>query len=450
MFFQNAYYFWGVSYWATFFFIAFAFIDMSKLRWWAFWSAVLFTVVLCVSRVYNVVLIPIAIFLIIMQGKERGFRFRIYCTSIALASTFEILYSMINGAGNHISELQQAMNIPLFIINTLYYQIQVINSFLTGAVHQMGLFTNVVYLIMLLVVIWFFMCLLVNKNKSESSKSLATILGCLGILSFGTIALNVITAASTSSVGFPHDYGAIVNWSTTFYQEADYHFSYAYISLVWIIMTLLYYFQSKYCHYISLKDSDKKSEQRKVVYTRIICVCFIFLSVINGKTRKPISDFYVEWQKVAYTTERNSYYLAVNVSYGVANINMRYNSDGFIYGVTSDGTGYIWRPGEPAYDRDYKYHEAVIGDISSIKEQPLIDITVRKALINFDVTYVAVLWDQYGNELARLPQVNSPERIWLDFIPDQPIYNVYAVTFELDDGNPAFVQDGMQIGYSTL
>ena len=51
IYFQNGYYFWGVSYWAVFFLIAFAFVDMSKIKWWLYWPAMLFTVILCMSRI---------------------------------------------------------------------------------------------------------------------------------------------------------------------------------------------------------------------------------------------------------------------------------------------------------------------------------------------------------------------------------------------------------------
>ena len=447
MFFRNAYLFWGVSYWATFFFIAFAFVDMSKLKWWQFWSAILLTVVLCVSRIYHIVLIPIAVLLLTLLGKERGRRFSIYCIVVAVASAFEVVYSMTAGASQHLGELQQALDIPLFFVNSLYYQLQIINSFFTGAVHPLGLLANMLYLVIFIGIIGFFVYTLLSKKYP---RSIPAVLGGLGILSFGTIFINIITCASTSTVAFPHDYAATVNWAVNYYQDADFHFSYAYIALAWIFMTFVYILKEKVKVDLVPNISGQQSKLARNLLICIMAVSFVFLSSVNGKERQIIDELPTEWQSVAFATEKNSYYLAVNVVYGVANINMRHNSDGFVYGVDSTGNGYIWTPGGAGYDIDYKYSTAILGNISDLENRPLINITVRKSLLNFTVTYVAVLKNREGNVITRIPQVTSPERQWLVFIPDEPVYGVYEISFELTDGNPAFVQDGMQIGMSTL
>ena len=66
--------------------------------------------------------------------------------------------------------------------------------------------------------------------------------------------------------------------------------------------------------------------------------------------------------------------------------------------------------------------------------------------MNFDTLYYACFWDKEGDLLARLPQTTEPGRIWISFALPQPLRDVWRVSFEYEDGSPAYVRDALQFG----
>ena len=126
---------------------------------------------------------------------------------------------------------------------------------------------------------------------------------------------------------------------------------------------------------------------------------------------------------------------------------MEVGTDEMIFGVDHNGYLYEWCSGMPMYEIDKVYHEAVIGEVSESVKRSILSVTARRSLTNFNVKYVAILKDKDGNELARAIQAQTDRRLWLDFQFNEPVLNAYSVSFELDDGNPAYIQDGLQIGY---
>lgn len=235
--FDSAYYFWSCSYWALFFFLLFPLLDLEKLRPAAFWVGIALTVVLCVSRIYHILLIPVAVVTVLIIGKQMGRRFSIYCWTVAAASSFEVIYSLSAGASlaADSSMLRDILDVGLgrMIENTLYYQVQVINSYFSGAEHWQGSGANVLAGLVLAAVFAYFVKLLVQKRWAA-----ACLLGSLGVISLGSIAINVYTCGSHAAVSFPLNYASAVNWGENIYQEADLHFSYAYICLTFILLTV--------------------------------------------------------------------------------------------------------------------------------------------------------------------------------------------------------------------
>lgn len=59
---------------------------------------------------------------------------------------------------------------------------------------------------------------------------------------------------------------------------------------------------------------------------------------------------------------------------------------------------------------------------------------------------VAILRDQNGAELTRILQTNTPDRYRADFVLRESIRDVYSIEFRFEDGSPAYVREGIQIG----
>ncbi|MCI8623293.1 MAG: hypothetical protein HFG26_06460 [Provencibacterium sp.] len=449
--FVKAYFFWSVSYWSLLFFIAFALLDLERLKRWQYGAGLALTAVLCVSRIFHAVLIPVALLLAAVLGKKCGRRFRGYCYTAAAASSFEMLYSLL--AGQHLSGSVglaagiKNLGIGRILFNTLYFQLQALNSFFTAKEHFLGGISNAIFFC-----IWLLLAAYALQQlfKKDGNKPISCFLLSLGFISFGTIAATVVTSGSYDWVSMPYNYSAQVNWGENYYQEGDLHFAYAYICIVYLLMGGLF-FAKEWLRGSEWFASMNSLERRCTVFFGrfLTAAVFVLLCMIQSPSREiEVKVIPTEWQAISHITKNDRYFAAINAWYGVAPISLEHHSDEMIYGVDKEGRGMLWDPNKPAYEEDAPYHTAGLGAISDLEDKEILSVTARRALTNFDVCYIAVFRDADGQELARIRQANSPERIWLDFIPEEPLKGVYSISFELEDGNMAYIQDGLQVGYA--
>lgn len=454
--FLKTYYFWSVSYWAFIFIMLFCFVDMDRLKKRHFVYALVFSVILCISRIFHIMFIPVAVILLIAIGRERGRRFRIYCYTIIGASAFEGIYSTMAGTSltQESGMLENIMDIGVWRIieNTIFYEVQVINSFLFGKEHMIGFTSNMIGLAIIAGI--FIYCMYSFMGKHGPKKMGCLLLG-LGILSFGTIAITVVTSGSYAQVQFPHNYATVVDWGENYFQEADLHFSYAYICLLFILYGLAYAGRERIMKMINENVSDEiQSRVKERAGQAFACGIVLFglgFVIVNAKEREKIDNsLAADWSAFYGTVDQASYFMPVNVIYRAAQISMEHNSETWIYGVGDDGKGYFWKNGDDVYTFEKPYSIAEIGAVSDIDEREVLTITAKKAITNFDITYVAVLKDKYGNVIKRVEQANSPERVWIDFVLDEPMEEIYCIEFETLDGNVAYVKDAVQIGVQSF
>lgn len=448
----KAYYFWSVSYWAVIFIVLFWFVDMKKLKNYQYLLALCFTIILCVSRIFHVIFIPVAIVVLLTIGKKQGRRFRVYCYTLILACSFEGIYSMAAGTSlvKESSLLQNIGDIGVgrIIENTIYYEVQVINSLLYGKEHMVGLTANIIGLLVIMGVIGFCIYSLLHKGKS---KTIGCILLGLGILSFGTIAITVITSGSYEQVQFPHNYSTKVDWNCNYFQNCDLHFTYAYISLLFILVCFIYVLKNKVFDMMkkSIKSDEYDTAEKKIQNIFKLCIYLLLLNlvVVNAKQREKIDNsLAADWNAYYTVVDNECCFMPVNVIYRAAQISLEQNSDTWIYGIDVEGNGYFWENGDEVYTFDKPYSKADVGCISDIDTKSILSITTKKAITNFDICYVAVLRDDKGNELARIRQSNDLDRVWIDFVFDEPISGVDSIEFETEEGMTAFVENAIQIG----
>ena len=428
--FPSAYYFWAVSYWVSFFLIAVAFLDFEKMRKSVYWGLMIITVIFTVSRIYHVVYIPIALFLLLYLGKEKGRRFRQYCSIVAISAIFETLYSMINGGQGH---LNGKINLLLYIKNTIYYQVQILISYFLGDSVKNEYAANILFTLIFLSIISFFIIMLLKKEKMY-----AGIVGTLGILSIGTIGINVVVCDMSDSVGFPHNYADSVKFTQCYFQQADLHFAYSYIALTAIGITMLYYFANRYNN-----DTDKNKLLKVCDVVGIICINIFML--IHSFSVYNIRIVPTDWKNVYQVTKNDAYYLSVNVDYPFAHISLEKNTEGYIYGYDGSGQLFLWTPEKEQYVMTNYVNVVELGNVSDIENKTILYITVRRASTNFAEPYYINLMDADGKRIVRVKQSNDARRYWTDFIiPD--IQGVKTISFEYEDGTVAYVRDAIQVG----
>ena len=455
VFFPYAYYFFGVSYWSAFFFIAFGLLNLNALKRWQYIAGVLVTVILCVSRIYHVVLIPICLFLLIVMGKKRGRRFQLLNVIAILASTFEGFYTVFAGGKDmaNANFLQNVitMGIPRLISNTVYYQVQVLNSLFTHQANPNGLIANMIWMLFLVALLIFAVYKLFSPKHDSTGPA---VLISLGMFSLGTIAMDVITSGNWASISFPISYSVPVNWTANYYQQADFHFSYAYISTAFLLMTLIYFIKNFAMTRIKTFLISEKTSQALLVFEKVGILSFSVIVVILGSEVAQIKFSAImpptEWQSVYRVTYKDAYYIPINVDYPVATISLTHNSYPMMFGYLANGKWGRWQDGDPAYSFNTVYTHAILGDTSDIETKGLLSISARKSITNFKTIYIAILYDRAGSELDRIPQSNSSDRTWIDFMLDKPLGKVYSVAFQMSTGEPAYVENALQVGVSTL
>ncbi len=438
--FTNAYYLWSISYWCSFFIVLYAFVDKDKISTWKYYLSLLFTVILCVSRIYHILYIVMFSLAILLQHKEISGRQKGYYFTVIIASAFEVIYSFAAGAGNHISGSMPPL--LTLINNTLYYQAQTILSLLTGGTISSNLGINITAMIIFFCVFGAFIVCLIKKQRKY-----ATIIGAMGVLSIGSIFINVFTSGTSNSVGFPLDYSAPISWEECYYQIADLHFSYSYISLVMLI--LLFF------HATTVMGGGKIQTDTKLLKTqgktRLIGV-LVFVYLIAISPYGPIRDsiFQFDWPNEGRYMDGDSYYMAVNASVGVADISLVKNSYPIIYGIDTQNEGVIWHSGDPFYSTDIPYVSADVGSISELEQRRLLSITARRKEYMSQEAYYVVLYDRNKQVIDKVCQSTKTSREWINFYPETKPYNVYTISFEYEDGTPAYIIDGLQLGVSTL
>lgn len=446
--FEQMYLLWSFSYWCTLWFILMALSDWRKMKKIEFIFCEIVTIICAVSRIYYVVLIPIAALLIGLCGRKRGRRFVCFCTTVILACTAQAVYSFSLGAGHHISGLSTGIDPLQILINTLYYQVQVIISLLLGvqiASHSSAFLLNALGLIAIAAVI-----VLMIHFLRHGKREWGCILAGLGMLSMGTIMINVITCATTTSVHFPLDYAANVDWNKTVFQKGDLHFSFSYFAVLLLAVSLIY-IVLRTIHSHEKQGGCYILNQPVVRYGGITAACVVLLIVhgLRSHTRMPLINAFVDWENSVKVVQQDSYHIAVNTNYPYAQISMDHNAQTMILGRDSTSM-YLWNLGDAAYDFSTVYESAVLGEVADFRDKGILAMTVYRSDNGLREPITAIFFDQTGTELARYTQVSSLERRWIDFYPDQPLKGVWRVAFVEPDGTPAYICDSIQLGIESV
>lgn len=433
----KSYWLWTMSYWIMFFIVFAAFLDMEQMKKYKYILLLLFTIILCVSRLYNVVFIPMAI-LVVFIFNNRGIRFKIYCMTVALASLFSIVYSLKMGGTGHLTS-GRGIDILLYIENSVYWYIQAFISLVFGEINSNQFAINMLSLGLLILLIFWMIKLYCTKDKQNIK--FATIILCAGIMGGGSVLLDVVTMHLSSTVSMAYNYGKPVDWTRTFFQLKDFHFGMAYFSFVIIGCTLFYYI------YIKKRDyfSNLNVNLRPFLF---IGVSFILFNCYILHTENPIqiTSIPVDWKNTSYITSNDAYYMSVNNDFGVAQISLTQNSKSKIIGRDDSKKMYEWTYGMREYTHLQPYNSVDLTEINSMKTDKIMSLTVKKALTNFSVVYYANFFDENDNLIVSVKQANSSDRKFADFYLDEMISGVSKITFSTEEGYPLYIMDALQFG----
>lgn len=437
--FPEAYYFWSVSYWVSIFILLGFTFDFKNLNRIQYVFILLITVIFCVSRIYHVIFVPVVFLSFTLIQKKLNLRQKIFYIIVCISCAFEFLYSLYGGGTAHITD--NTLNIGRVLINTFYYQIQVINSYFMGPTINNPIAANIFSALLFLALSFYGLYKILKKDY----QSAAVILSLLGV-SFGTIMINVVVNMMSSTIALGHNYADIVNWSDVYFQKADLHFSYSYISLTLLLAYLIYLFSK----FLRIKPVYQ--------YAKFFEIALFILIIGNFNYVKAYDDFPIkiiptDWSNEYKITRQDKFFLPVNAAAGTVGISLTQGTSSYVYGIFNDQDQYAsadverWQRGNPLYSTDVYYNCARIGMVSDIESRGIVALCARRASTNFARDYYVILLDRYGREIVRQKQITDNRRVWMDFQFSKPVYGCSSIIFEDVNRNRLYIRDGLQVGF---
>lgn len=428
----QSYYFHFMGYWGILFILLFSLLDMEKVKKQVFIAAVLLAAVCCLSKMAYVVVIPCIICYVLYRNKKLTHREVCWMMSMFAGCVIQVAYTFTHTtvfqAGEGLGTIQNP-SLTTLINGLFYYGVQGMNTFLFNAVHPNAWYTNRILLCILLVFIGVFVYRFAFHNNENMVMT-----GLLGVMYFSVLGFTMLTSAG----GF--DMLASIDWSAARLLN---HQHFAFVKIILCLMCVILFTE------FFLNEKIRKA----AIMIFLVFIAFSNMPVNDendcGATSK-IAAFPTDWKNVSYVTERDSYYVPVNVGYPFALISLTENSYGILIGYDAQGE---WKqlPMAVSYPEEIKYHEGVLGDVYDFDTNGILSISTRRSNTYLNAVYEIIVYDRYGDVIQRKLQSNSSDRYWIDFLFDEPLYHAYRVEFvNTTTGREGYVSDSLNIGIDTL
>ncbi len=434
------YMFHTLGYWGIIFIICFCLYDMDKMSLPVYIGGFLLTVVICLSKLMYVALLPVAIFILLVTMKKHCLKFKLYWATIIPVNLFHICYVFYKTST--VIENRQGLGsfhmpaISRLVENVIYYQVQFLNSIVTGMQFKNGLMNNVIFTILLVGIA---SVLLHQFFVAKKLQSLIGFLICCGLFSLGTIGVDILASAGTVNMS------AKVDWSKNLVVYNQ-HYIFLYVSLAFMLLGALYWFENYVTHYLTIQQPSYVNTEKVAQLSVLTILTFLILHFApypDVRIYTNIEEFPTEWKLVWQAVNNNAYYLPINVGYPNALISLQHNSLGVLLGFNLNDQWSKLAHLEK-FDDTKPYYSAPMQDL---KDSEILSVTVRKANNNFRTSYTMVEYDKNNNVIASVPQSNSDYREWITFYPETPIIGAIRLEFVYSStGTPAYVKDALNIG----
>ncbi|WP_317394407.1 hypothetical protein [Agathobaculum desmolans] len=434
----NEYMFHSLGYWGILFIIWLFLSNLDFMKPAFYWGSMLLLVVLCFSKLFVVTWIPVALFCLLVLWKESSLRRKIFYIILAVLPLIHVTYIFIRT----FSTIEQRQGVGSFQIpelhvlleNLFYYEIQAFNSLVLHVETPNALATNIFAGIVLLLIIGISVYFIFCKDMK---------LHYIGIFSVGCLILSVSAVGVCILGGLGNfDMRAPANWSTNVFGN-NVHWIYIYTPLLFLAFAFIYLCKEK-CR---LVGSEGAQQIVNILLCCIVAPMALWYTASSETITTP-SEYQVEWNKISYATENESYYFPVNINIpGAELISLQHNSAGKLFGFDANKNWQEIANGVGA-DNAIPYSRA---SIASVVNESIVNITVSRANTNYDCNYTVQLFDKEGALIEEVQQVTSDDRQWMTFIPEEPVAGVSEIGFVYSEaGTPAYVKGLLSVGYVAM
>ncbi len=433
----------GIAYFGILFLLYLITYDFSNDRL-AFWISLPVVVILCLSKMTFVLFCPIGLFLLFLWRKKLSKRNRILLWTMSLSCLAEGAVSvLLNGGlsgGNSLGTIQH-ISLGKLLYGSLYYALQLANSvYLHGMQFSNALLVNVLMLVILMsLLIW---CIWEIRMAGRYEKAAGFLTAMLAVV-YGNCMLQLLANSYSMTADRIH-------FDQIFYipvEDKWWWYSFGYVALWAVGLTCLYILTS------FLRENAWMTQVENRMWYRGGCIAVAFLICILTVNQYAYHEDDLQGYKTA-----NMFTVPSMMQGNFTEYSFMQKDEKFLIVTSSKPQGLDWfYPHNVSYfTTDLERETAVLdfgeeglGIGSEIQIPSLYVHKCEKTNQWKDGAYIVRLYDAKGNELAAYRQLDSDlRREYICFYFDgNMIGSIAYVTFEYEDGTPAYIDGSVRMGY---
>ena len=396
-------------------------IDLKKLNKKQYASLMILTVLLCISKSYYILLLPLALVVLVLFWRKLIKREKIFLATILISCLLQTMYIYSN---MHMWVTPQSKKLEiLYIIQIGIHQIvqQLMNMFYPSmASNQNILSFNLLFLFVLVLFVIFSVYIFI-KNRDRESLIILILLGLI----FGISCFNVISRI----------WGGEIEklWTETAGAINTRHGLIIKISMILILILV------PYC--INKLRKDSSNTKIKMEYCRGIILFLLVLrySVITDDVIFMSDNTYSDWKIYSKMYQTGKSVIPIEPYIFAENKGKYY--------MISDNSEK--RTNLPILPQDKIYYLKNIDEIQEI-ELPYptkIEYLYTKRVRNYNFNRVKLIGFDKNNQIVIvLKQLNEKQRSYIGFKNDNPNIEISKISFITENDKPAYVIPEIIIG----
>ena len=394
-------------------------LDFRKMKRWRFVLLMLLVFLLVLSKFLYVVLLPISVAILIFMWRKLVNREKIYLGLVLLATSIQILYAYRN-KDLWVNENRPELKVSNFISNVLHQSVQqFVNIFNSGIDSSQNILNlNILYLMIFLMVLVFLLYLIIRSKSRES-----IIILCLVGITFGVSSINVLSRIWSGNYElWSNSLGAINMWHSILIK----------VSILLILVLMPY-----------VMKIDRRFNRSPVMIEYLSYIIIVFLvirfSPLKNETIYKNNKIASDWSIYSKFYDSGKYLIPVEPYFISENEKVTY------VGKSINSFAVNTFQGEKYFINELSTTEAITG-INLPHPMKIEYLYVRRARdYSFEKTRV-IGYDNKGNKVLDLLQLNKPERTNIGFHNTDSKVEISRLEFVTEENNKTYVIPEIFIG----
>lgn len=417
------------SYYGIVFIILMSMINLNKISKKALTLIIMFSALICISKSYFVILIPIIILIYIFKRKQLTKRYKFYFSSILLANLVQIIYTSRN-IDQWIKPNEKSLNILKLLKATIYHLVQQVIEYVYPKLSDIY---NVQLLNIIFLMLMFLFCAFLIYYTYKVKINEKYILFGLLLLIFGTSMFNVVTTVWNSDVSFLFNHGEKLMRHSIFIQLGLIFITILTIYIIKLILEKKLYKDS--CTNI-LIEGKYLNKFFKIVYLFMSIILISRFTIFDNNNIDNNKICFSDWTIYSKMFENDKYLIPINPHPWT----LSKNCEQYIIGKSEE---------MPEFEINQKINSDInqIHEIILDKPQNIFCLYTKRLRSNNPNKIVMVGYNEKNEKIVQSVQVNNKDRLYVGFVLED-VKEVYKIEFFDEDMNGVYVQPQFIFGVS--